>query len=304
MIKMPKTAQRDLEAKLTALNGPEWDSSDDEEAEQEIPQKKTVKKEKPRKSGGKKVAESKLEHKDSDASNVIYLGHIPAHFEEPELMGFLRQFGRVTRVHLSRSKKTANSRGYAFVEFEDKEVAAVVAETMSGYLLGQKRLVCHIIPKDKIYPDLFKGTDKVFRRVNWAAIHRAKVNRPKSMEKMKKITKRLVSRERKKRNKMKDLGIDYEFPGYDESDKNFPVKDQSEEDIDAADEENEEREELKSGRLSVKTKNARETANASESSANEGKNKRRKLSHDEDGGVPASGAEKKKLKKKKSRKSV
>ena len=35
---------------------------------------------------------------------------------------YFTQFGRVTKVRLSRSKKTANSRGYAFLEFQSAEV--------------------------------------------------------------------------------------------------------------------------------------------------------------------------------------
>lgn len=35
------------------------------------------------------------------------------------------QFGTVTKVRLSRSKKTTRSRGYAFMEFQSAEVAKV-----------------------------------------------------------------------------------------------------------------------------------------------------------------------------------
>jgi nucleolar protein 15 len=104
-----------------------------------------------------------------------------------------------------------------------KRVANVVADTMSGYLMGQKRLVCHVLPKDKIHPNLFKGSEKVFTKVDWAGIHRSIVNRPKPAEKMKEITKRLVSRERKRRQKLNELGIDYDFPGYAASNEGFPV---------------------------------------------------------------------------------
>ena len=121
------------------------------------------------KPGGKVVEKENA----SEASNVIYLGHLPETFEEAELRGFLGQFGQVTRVKLSRARKTANSRGYGFVEFDDAEVAAIVADTMSGYLMGEKRVVCHILPKEKVHADLFKGANRVFHKVNWAGRHRA-----------------------------------------------------------------------------------------------------------------------------------
>ena len=43
---------------------------------------------------------------------------------------------------------------------------------------------------------------------------RRQVNSKKSTESMKKITQRLLVRERVKRKKLLELGIDYEFPGY------------------------------------------------------------------------------------------
>ncbi|EAW61378.1 hCG1979894, isoform CRA_a, partial [Homo sapiens] len=42
--------------------------------------------------------------------------------------------GTVTRFRLSRNKRTGNSKGYAFVEFESESVAEIVAETMNNYL--------------------------------------------------------------------------------------------------------------------------------------------------------------------------
>jgi len=45
----------------------------------------------------------------------------------------------------------ARSKGYAFIEFVDSDVAEVVAETMNGYLLERKKLVCHIVPREKIH---------------------------------------------------------------------------------------------------------------------------------------------------------
>ena len=40
---------------------------------------------------------------------------------------FFEQFGTVTRLRLMRNKKTHGSKGGAFIEFEEREVAEVVA---------------------------------------------------------------------------------------------------------------------------------------------------------------------------------
>lgn len=38
--------------------------------------------------------------------------------------------------------KTGGSKGYAFIEFEDRDVASIVAETMNNYLMFDKLLKC------------------------------------------------------------------------------------------------------------------------------------------------------------------
>jgi nucleolar protein 15 len=96
---------------------------------------------------------------------VIYVGHIPHGFYEVQMRKFFSQFGRVTRVRLARSKKTANSKGYAFVEFEYDEVAKIAAETMNNYLMFGKLLKCNHIPSDEVHPYLFKGAGRQFRRI-------------------------------------------------------------------------------------------------------------------------------------------
>lgn len=50
-------------------------------------------------------------------SAVLYLGHVPHNFYEPAMRSYFSQFGEVQRLRLARSKKTARSKGYAFIEF-------------------------------------------------------------------------------------------------------------------------------------------------------------------------------------------
>ena len=63
------------------------------------------------------------------------MGHLPHGFTEPEMKEYFEQYGEVLGVKLARSRKTARSKGYGFVQFKYPEVAIIVAETMNGYLL-------------------------------------------------------------------------------------------------------------------------------------------------------------------------
>ena len=157
---------------------------------------------------------TKSEEQSNQPSSVIYLGHLPTAFEERELLIFLNQFGPVTKCRVSRSTKTGRSRGYAFVQFDDAEVANIVAEAMNGYFLLEKRLVCNVLPQDKVYDLMFRRAKKIMSKKDMQDKAREEVNRRKTPEVMRGITAKLVEREEAKRKKLLELGIDYDFPGY------------------------------------------------------------------------------------------
>lgn len=151
------------------------------------------------------------------AANVIYVGHIPEGCEERELIGFLKQFGILTQLRLCRSHKTGGSKGYAFAKFQSPEVAAIVADTLNGHLLFKKKLISHVLAPEQIHSKLFAAkTRTVFQRKS------AKRDAPKSMEKMEEISKRLIEREQSKRDNLKAMGINYDFPGYLGAKKKLP----------------------------------------------------------------------------------
>lgn len=84
-------------------------------------------------------------------TNIVYLGHIPPNFEEKELRKFFTQYGKVKKLKLHRSaKRPFRPKGYAFIMFEDEDVAAVVGTSINGYLMGGKQLVCHVVPSEKV----------------------------------------------------------------------------------------------------------------------------------------------------------
>jgi hypothetical protein len=61
------------------------------------------------------------------STNTLPLFAVPA--------GFFSQFGKLVRVRLSRSKKTAKPKHYAYLEFQHTDVAQIAAETMDGYFM-------------------------------------------------------------------------------------------------------------------------------------------------------------------------
>ncbi|KAF7487009.1 Hypothetical predicted protein [Marmota monax] len=69
-------------------------------------------------------------------------------------------------------KKTGNSRGYAFVEFKSEDVAKIVAETMNNYLFGERLLMCHFMPPEKVHKELYKEWNTPFRQPWYPAVKR------------------------------------------------------------------------------------------------------------------------------------
>lgn len=88
---------------------------------------------------------------------------VPRGFFEPQMKKYFSQFGRVTRLRLSRNKKTGASKHYAFIEFQSSEVADIVARTMNNYLLFGHILKCSLIPAEQVNADLFKGAGERFK---------------------------------------------------------------------------------------------------------------------------------------------
>lgn len=213
---MVKSLHRSLEAKLASIKDPEHSESDDNENDEPetISATRSGKGTKRKSRKDDAATQSADGEEDTSPSTVIYLGHLPVGFEEREITVFLNQFGNVSRCRVSRSTKTGRSRGYAFVDFADPEVTEIVADTMSGYFLLEKRLVCHVLPTDKVHDLMFARPKKVPTKAEKQKKARAEVNQMRTADAMKAITSRLVKRETMKRKKLAAMGIDYEFPGY------------------------------------------------------------------------------------------
>jgi RNA recognition motif-containing protein len=145
---------------------------------------------------------------------LIRLSGLPYGFFERELYSYFSQFGVVTRLKLIRSKKTGGSRGYAYIEFEDEDVACIAAETMNGYLMFRSLIKSRLMDRKKI------DTEKLFR--NWKRLFtvktpkkkRALYNRLKSNEQTEKSNQRRAKKLLKQQDKLAAAGIKYDLTDF------------------------------------------------------------------------------------------
>lgn len=128
------------------------------------------------------------------------------------MKAYFSQFGEITRLRLSRNKKTGKSKHYAFIEFENLQVAEIVAETMNNYLIDNRLLVVEVVDEKDINEHLFKGANRKFRAIPTDRIERISFNKEKTDEEKEKSKKRYQDKLAKKQEKLNNAGIDYQIP--------------------------------------------------------------------------------------------
>jgi len=129
------------------------------------------------------------------------------------MRAYFSQFGTILRLRLSRNKKTGRSKHYAFIEFADSEAAAIVAETMDNYLLFGHILKCKVIPRSDIkdVEALFKGANKRFKPIPWSDVKQRELEKKRTVEEWERLEKREDKRRKDRENKLKSMGIDYQY---------------------------------------------------------------------------------------------
>ena len=80
---------------------------------------------------------------------------------------------------------------------------------MDGYLIHPHRLVCKVVEVDE---RVWKGANKVFKRVPWQRLAREALEAKRTKEKWGELERRDEERRRKRNEKIKEAGIEYEFP--------------------------------------------------------------------------------------------
>jgi nucleolar protein 15 len=83
---------------------------------------------------------------------------------------------------------------------------------MNGYIMFGKQLDCHVM--DKTHKDVFKNGNRKWKYVPTQVKFRNEKNRERTdVEKAARV-KGLLEKEKEKRTRLKELGIDYDFAGY------------------------------------------------------------------------------------------
>ncbi|ODV96006.1 hypothetical protein PACTADRAFT_49428 [Pachysolen tannophilus NRRL Y-2460] len=157
------------------------------------------------------IATNKNNKKSKLKKGIVYIGRIPHGFEEIEIKNYFQQFGTITRLRLSRNKKTGNSKHYGFIEFENYEVAKIAAETMNNYLVYGHILKTQLLSNEKIHQRLFDGADTKFKVIPREKIARKQNDKQKTISKWNLLQKRDKQRKLKKLENLKKMGINYEL---------------------------------------------------------------------------------------------
>ncbi|KAJ6717544.1 MKI67 FHA DOMAIN-INTERACTING NUCLEOLAR PHOSPHOPROTEIN [Salix purpurea] len=157
-------------------------------------------------------------------SGVLYIGRIPHGFYEDEMKAYFSQFGTIKRLRIARNKKTGKSKHFGFMEFDDSEVAEVVAECMHNYLLFEHLLQVHVIPQEHVHPKLWKGFNYRYNPLNRLQTERKLHNKERTLDEHRRLVVRIMKQDQKRRKKIEAAGLDYECPEFVGDVKSVPKK--------------------------------------------------------------------------------
>jgi RNA recognition motif-containing protein len=70
----------------------------------------------------------------------LYVGSLGYDVEEAEIQRLFEQFGEVKSVRIIKDKETGQSKGFGFVEMENKEDAMKALERLNGHELNGRNI--------------------------------------------------------------------------------------------------------------------------------------------------------------------
>ena len=128
------------------------------------------------------------------------------------MRAYFSQFGSISRLRLSRNRRTGQSKHYAFIEFASSDVARIAADTMNNYLLFGHILKCRTIPKEQIHENLWKGANRRFKIVPRNKIEGRKLEMAKPRNKWAKRVELEAVRRQSKVDKLRLMGYEFDLP--------------------------------------------------------------------------------------------
>jgi nucleolar protein 15 len=147
-------------------------------------------------------------------TGVLYVAHLPWGTNEALIKKYFEQFGTISRFILPRSKHTGRIKGYSFIEYETMEIAKIAANTMNNFILFDRIIKCDVISDRSRYNKIFRRWKRQYKYFNKYNRFVTERNKKKSMKELKENVERYVEKENKKREKLRELGLNYDFPGF------------------------------------------------------------------------------------------
>lgn len=185
---------------------PEYESSESEEEEKPS----VIAKDSKQKGDVKKIAETATaDVKDAGERGVVYVGRIPHGFYEPQMRDYFGQFGKITRLRLSRNRRSGASKHFGFIEFSNAGVADVVSETMDNYLLFNHILKVKRIPNSQVHEKLWVGANRRYQAIPWGKVGKQRYERKHPREWWEELVEKDASRRKDRSKKLKQMGLEY-----------------------------------------------------------------------------------------------
>lgn len=139
--------------------------------------------------------------------SVVFVNQLPREFGEKELFAFFGQFGKVLKLRLSRSPKTARSRRYAYIQYEMPEIATIAVEATNNHFIGGKPIRTEVMSPESVHLGLFKGAS----RVDPTERLTAKVRRSHNSKIHALTHENCVAKDAERTAKLAAMGVEYEF---------------------------------------------------------------------------------------------
>ncbi|XP_024531649.1 splicing factor-like protein 1 [Selaginella moellendorffii] len=94
--------------------------------------------------GGPSGAPGGLTAKPKDDDTNLYVGYLPATYDDESLKRLFSSFGQIEEVKVIKDRTTGASKGYGFVKFTDPAAASQAVFSMNGWKIEDKTLAVRI----------------------------------------------------------------------------------------------------------------------------------------------------------------